>query len=76
MRFLPILLPVFMLAPIAIWLVLEVMVLKGDMSMWLGGNMYEAIVLGIITVGVCVAFAWWVGDNITKTMGAGKHRHQ
>jgi len=75
MRFLPILLPVFMLAPIAIWLILETMVLKGEMSMWLSGNLYEAIALGIVTVGVCVAFSWWVGDNIAKTLGKGPGRH-
>lgn len=76
MRFLPILLPIFMLAPLAIWVVLETMVLKGEMSQWLGGNMYEAIVLGIVTVGVCVAFSKWVGDNIARTLDGGKHRHQ
>ena len=75
MRFLPILLPIFMLAPIGIWLVIETMVLKGDMSNWLSGNLYEAIALGVVTVATCVAFAWWVGDNISKTLDKGPKHH-
>lgn len=74
MRFLPILLPVFMLAPIAIWLVLETVVLKGSMSRWLAGNIYEALFLGVVTIGVSVVFSWWVGNNIAQTLDK-KPRH-
>jgi hypothetical protein len=75
MRFLPILLPIFMLAPIAIWIILEAVVLKGEMAQWLSGNLFEAIALGAVTVAVCVVFSWWVGENIVRTMGKGPRHH-
>lgn len=68
MRFLPILLPVFMIAPIAIWLVIEMAVIKGDAARWLSGNLWE-VGLGLaVTFGACFAVAKFVGDSIQGTM--------
>jgi hypothetical protein len=68
MRFLPILLPVFMIAPIAIWLVIEMAVIKGDAARWLAGNLWE-VGLGLaVTFGACYAVAKFVGASIQSTM--------
>ncbi|EKV31934.1 hypothetical protein C882_2998 [Caenispirillum salinarum AK4] len=68
MRFLPILLPVFMLAPILIWMGLEMFVIKGDAARWLSGNLWE-VGLGLaVTFAACIAVAKFVADSITKTM--------
>lgn len=68
MRFLPILLPVFMLAPVAIWLALELLVIKGDAARWLSGNLWE-VGLGLaMTLAACVAVSRFIADSITKTM--------
>ncbi len=68
MRFLPILLPVFMIAPIAIWLVIEMMVIKGDAARWLSGNLWEVALGLVITFGACFAVARFIGESIQRTM--------
>lgn len=71
MRFLPILLPVFMLAPILIWLGLEMFVIKGDAARWLSGNLWE-VGLGLaVTFAACFYIAKFVSDSIVNTM----HKH-
>jgi hypothetical protein len=68
MRFLPILLPVFMLAPILIWLGLEMFVIKGNAARWLSGNLWE-VGLGLaVTFAACFYISKFVADSIVKTM--------
>lgn len=71
MRFLPILLPVFMIAPIAIWLIIEMAVIKGDAARWMSGNLWEVGLGLLVTFGACVAVARFIGDSIDKTL---RHR--
>lgn len=71
MRFLPILLPVFMVAPIVIWMVIEMAVIKGDAARWMSGNLWEVGLGLLVTFASCFAIAKFVGDSIQRTM---KHR--
>lgn len=68
MRFLPILLPVFMVAPIAIWMIIELAVIKGDAARWMSGNLWEVGLGLLVTFAACVAIAKFVGDSIRKTL--------
>ncbi|MCB2101709.1 MAG: hypothetical protein KDE22_12610 [Rhodobacterales bacterium] len=67
MRFLPILIPVFMLMPFVIWALIEVFVIKGSAMVLLTGHLTSFIVGGILTLFVCGALVWWMGENIKRT---------
>lgn len=68
MRFLPILLPVFMVAPIIIWLAIEMLVIQGSAARWMSGNLWE-VALGLgLTLAACVAVSRFVSNSIIKTM--------
>lgn len=47
MRFLPILLPISMLAPIAVWVALQIFVVKGSGATWMYGHKWE-LGLGVL----------------------------
>lgn len=68
MRFLPILLPVFMIAPIIIWVAIEMLVIQGSAARWLSGNLWEVGLGLVVTIAACVAVSRFVASSITGTM--------
>jgi hypothetical protein len=70
MRFLPYLLVAFMAAPIAIWLIIEFIVLGGSSLTRMAPDMlFQAISLGAITVVAFVLLAVWMSRVIAQTSG-------
>jgi hypothetical protein len=68
MRFLPYVLVAFMAAPIAIWLVIEFVVLgKGSLTRMAPDMIFQAVSLGAITVVAFVLLAVWMSRMIART---------
>jgi hypothetical protein len=70
MRFLPYVLVAFMCAPIAIWLVIEFVVLGGSSLTRMAPDMlYQALSLGAVMVVAFWLLAVWMSRMIARTLG-------
>jgi len=67
MRHLPLVLVAFMIAPIAIWMLIETVLIPGSASVFVGEQALQVSTLVVVTAAALLGLAWWMGRVIDRT---------